>query len=382
MSAMLRRRMTPAVEVIRILKRIPPTPGKDLRLTLDSHLQQTAEAAFAGHRGALVAIEPATGEILAMISQPGFDRKILLPVLTLKIIKPPVSGWRPLYDRALRGLYSPGSTIKPFIALEGLDAGAVTPEDTIFDPGWFKLEGSEHVFHDWQHSWSWYSQSDTRHHNVLWYLFFYALTTAWNCPYWCHSECFWIGQKTGVDLRVREQVWLLHPPINDRSNMLRGIEAILWSQRLVRAICNLRPCNLLPPLPHSQCGACANHLTSWKILRQGHLLIQWFFQVKAFGMSWSKQCRKSSRRPRVMVPYTLANRIIPQRSRREPPKFIQFVAKALMQQQKTKQTAERLRDNSLFIGFAPVENHKLPLQWSQKMIRLQAQLHAVWWMLG
>ncbi len=139
-------------EVIRILKQIPPIPGENLQLTLDSRLQQIAEAAFVGHRGALVAVEPTTGDILAMVSYPGFEPDNFVTGMSnddYHALQTSID--RPLFDRALRGLYPPGSTIKPFIAIEGLESGVVTPEETIFDPGWFKLEGSNHIFHDWQH---------------------------------------------------------------------------------------------------------------------------------------------------------------------------------------------------------------------------------------
>lgn len=138
-------------ENIRVLSQIHPTPGKNIYLTIDSGLQQVAEDALAGHRGAIVAIQPSTGQILAMVSEPSFDPNLFVDGIDeadFKVLQE--SPDRPLYDRALRGLYPPASTIKPYMAIEGLDSGIITPTDTIFDPGWFQLKNSSRIFHDWR----------------------------------------------------------------------------------------------------------------------------------------------------------------------------------------------------------------------------------------
>lgn len=138
---------------IRSLKEIKATPGKNLYLTLDSGLQFVAEKALDGNRGAIVAIQPKTGQVLAMVSQPGFDPNLFVSGISQKAYNElQHSPDRPLYDRALRGLYPLASTIKPFLALGGLDTGVITPEFRIYDPGWFQLRNSSHIFHDWQHN--------------------------------------------------------------------------------------------------------------------------------------------------------------------------------------------------------------------------------------
>lgn len=132
---------------VRTLSRTPPTPGNNLVLTLDIKLQQVAEQAFGDNRGALVAIDPATGGILAFVSKPGFD-----PNLFVDGIDP--ANWdalndspdRPMVDRALAGTYPPGSTFKPYMALAALQLGKRTPQFTINDPGYFQFGG--HRFHD------------------------------------------------------------------------------------------------------------------------------------------------------------------------------------------------------------------------------------------
>src|SRR6266571_538428 len=134
---------------VRTLSRTAPTSGNNLRLSLDIKLQQAIEAAFGDRRGALVAIDPANGEVLAFVSKPGFD-----PNLFVEGIDP--ASWqelnespdKPLLNRPLRGAYPPGSTIKPFLALSALNSGKRTPTQQIFDPGFYQLAGSAHRFRD------------------------------------------------------------------------------------------------------------------------------------------------------------------------------------------------------------------------------------------
>lgn len=136
--------------VLRVLKRTDPIPGKDITLTLDLELQQAAEAALAGRRGAVVALQPATGEVLAMVSQPSFDPNAFVTGISFKAygeLRDSID--QPLFNRVLRGLYPPGSTIKPMMAVAGLDSGVVTEESKVFDPGFFQLPNVKHKYRNW-----------------------------------------------------------------------------------------------------------------------------------------------------------------------------------------------------------------------------------------
>jgi len=136
---------------VRVLSRTAPKSGNTLTLTIDIKLQEIAEQAFGDYRGALVAIDPTNGEVLAFVSKPGYDPNLFVDGIdtdtwdTLNN-SPDV----PLNNRALRGQYPPGSTIKPFMALAGLDSGKRTPSFTINDPGYFTLPGSRHKYRDWK----------------------------------------------------------------------------------------------------------------------------------------------------------------------------------------------------------------------------------------
>lgn len=133
------------------LSRNEPISGNDVILTIDVKLQQMAESAFADRRGALVAIEPATGEILAFVSQPGYDPNLFVDGIDQ-------ANWdalnesidKPLTNRALRGLYPPGSTIKPFMALAGLYYNRRAAGSSINDPGFFAFPGTPHRYRDWK----------------------------------------------------------------------------------------------------------------------------------------------------------------------------------------------------------------------------------------
>ncbi len=134
---------------VRTLSRTAPVSGDNLQLSLDIKLQEVAEKAFGDRRGALVALEPSTGDVLAFVSKPGFDPNLFVdgidPASWQELNESPD---RPLINRALRGTYAPGSTIKPFLALSALDSGRRTPLQTIFDPGFFQIAGQAHRFRD------------------------------------------------------------------------------------------------------------------------------------------------------------------------------------------------------------------------------------------
>ena len=136
---------------IRSLNRNEPISGNNLIVTLDLGLQKVAEAAFQEYRGALVAIDTTNGDVLALVSKPGFDPNLFVdgidPVNWDALNNSPD---KPLNNRALRGQYPPGSTIKPFMALAALEAKKRSPEYTISDPGYFTLAGVAHRYRDWK----------------------------------------------------------------------------------------------------------------------------------------------------------------------------------------------------------------------------------------
>ena len=142
---------------LRVLERENPVPGEDLQLHLDLRLQQRAHELLDGRRGAIVAIEPKTGGILALASVPGFDANKFVTGISVKDYRDlSESPDKPLFNRALRGQYPPGSTLKPMLAIAALDSGATTRDYTIWDPGYFRLKESGRLWRDWKlggHGW-------------------------------------------------------------------------------------------------------------------------------------------------------------------------------------------------------------------------------------
>ena len=132
---------------LRSLKRIPPVSGNNLQLTLDARLQEITEQAFGDRKGALVAIDPATGGILALVSNPTYDPNLFVDGITpdnWKELNEHLS--KPMVNRAINGAYPPGSTFKPFMALAALEIGKRTPSQAISDPGFFNF--GNHTFRD------------------------------------------------------------------------------------------------------------------------------------------------------------------------------------------------------------------------------------------
>ncbi|MFW8566235.1 penicillin-binding protein 2 [Orrella sp. 11846] len=186
-------------EPMRSLHRIDPEPGRDLILTLDLKLQRVAEQAFAHHRGALVAIDPQNGQILAYVSQPSFDPNLFVGGIDQE-------SWRelneskdvPMLNRPISGTYPIGSTYKPFVALAALELGKRDAETKIYDPGYFELgnqrfrnAGSAHYGHVDMHR-SLVVSSDTYYYSLAPEIGIDALHD--------FMKPFGFGQRTGIDL--------------------------------------------------------------------------------------------------------------------------------------------------------------------------------------
>lgn len=187
--------------IVRSLSRTPPVSGDNLILSLDLKLQEVAHKVFGNYRGALVAIEPSTGGVLAFVSKPGFD-----PNLFVDGIDP--QNWdalnnspdRPLNNRALQGQYPPGSTFKPFMALAGLALNKRSPDYTISDPGFYSLPGMSHRYRDWKKEGH---GAVNLHRSIVIScdVYYYGLATELGVDA-IHNyiQQFGLGRKTGIDI--------------------------------------------------------------------------------------------------------------------------------------------------------------------------------------
>ncbi|MCG8316596.1 MAG: penicillin-binding protein 2 [Pseudomonadales bacterium] len=138
-------------KITRVLERSDPKPGKNLQLYLDLATQEAAITALDGRRGAVVAIDPETGGVLAFASMPAFDPNLFVTGIDFKSFNQlNTSKARPLFNRAIQGQYPPGSTIKPIVGLAGVDDDTTTWDYKIYDPGWYKLENDSRFYRDWK----------------------------------------------------------------------------------------------------------------------------------------------------------------------------------------------------------------------------------------
>ncbi|MFJ4067075.1 penicillin-binding protein 2 [Pseudomonas sp. NPDC089996] len=187
--------------VLRVLKRTDPKPGKDIVLSLDIKLQEAAEAALAGRRGAVVALDPRTGEVLAMVSQPSFDPNLFVTGISFKAyaeLRDSID--RPLFNRVLRGLYPPGSTIKPAVAIAGLDSGVVNASSRVFDPGYYQLPNYDHKYRNWNRTGDGWVDLDTaimRSNDTYFYDLAHKMGIDRLSSY---MNKFGIGQKVALDM--------------------------------------------------------------------------------------------------------------------------------------------------------------------------------------
>lgn len=137
-------------KIMRVLSRTPPIAGKNLTLTIDYYLQKLAMHTLEGRRGAIVALDPRNGDILALVSSPSFNPNPFVTGISQKAYSTLANDPdKPFLNRAIYGTYPPGSTVKPLVALTGLEVGATTPDTRVFDPGFYQLPNSTHKYRNW-----------------------------------------------------------------------------------------------------------------------------------------------------------------------------------------------------------------------------------------
>lgn len=184
---------------LRVLNEIPAIPGKNLYLNIDIEMQAAADRALGKYRGSIVAIDPKTGEVLTLLSKPGYDPNPFVTGIDNKSYQAlRTSKDKPLFNRSLLGQYPPGSTVKPFIGLAGLEAGL--GKQSIFCPGWYELQGDEHRYRDWKkrgHGETDLNVAITESCDVYFYELAHQLKI--NRIHDFMSR-FGFGQKTGIDL--------------------------------------------------------------------------------------------------------------------------------------------------------------------------------------
>lgn len=209
--------------VMTILDQTLPVPGKNLTLHVDSGLQQAASEALGDRRGTVVAIDPRTGGVLALVSKPSYDPNLFVTGIDFKsyaALRDSVDV--PLFNRALQGQYEPGSTLKPFIGLAGLTTGQTTPEFTIEDRGEFKLPNNSRLYRDW----NWQAHNSGGHGTVNLQKAIYRS---------CNVYFYQLAVKLGID-RIHEQLGLFGFGRNVAIDLPEARDGLLPSREWKQAV--------------------------------------------------------------------------------------------------------------------------------------------------
>ncbi|HZO22537.1 MAG TPA: penicillin-binding protein 2 [Steroidobacteraceae bacterium] len=353
------------------LRTKPPTAGDDVLLSIDLNVQRTAEAALAGHRGAVVALDPNTGGIIALVSLPGFDPNMFGRGITsaeYRALQDDID--RPLFNRALRGTYPPGSTVKPVIALAGLTYHMVDPEQKRFCAGSFHLPGSSRIFREYHNEHHGYVDlDDAIAHSCD--VYFYGLANTLGVDRIATFMApFGFGKATGIDIggekggllpsrawkakafaRPADQLWFPGETVNlgiGQGYLLvtpmqlahyAGVIATrgkIWKPRLVTALRDplTGKVHQLPPVSEGQVSGVSQE--DWDRVIHGMIGVTQRGTAAAIG---------------AHAAYTFAGKT----------GTAQVFTVAQNEHYNAKLIDERLRDHSWFIAFAPADAPRIAL---------------------
>lgn len=186
---------------LRVLEEVPAVPGEDLHLTLDVRLQAAAEEALGGFLGAIVAIDPRNGEVLAFVSKPTFDPNLFVNGIRSSDYRALMDNPdRPLFNRAMTAAYPPGSTVKPVMGLAGLEYGLITPEYRMYAGPYYQLPNDDHRYRDWRkggHGWVDLDHAIAQSCDVYFYDLAYRMGIDRLHDF---SQRFGLGRVTGLDM--------------------------------------------------------------------------------------------------------------------------------------------------------------------------------------
>ena len=187
--------------VLRVLERHHPVQGQNIYLTLDSELQVLVQDQLEGEQASAVALDVESSGVLAMVSTPSFDPNLFVSGISNSQYSSLLENLaKPLFNRSLQGQYPPGSTVKPMFGLIALQEGSITPDFTLFDPGYYVLEGQDRVSRDWKehgHGTVDITKAVTESCNVFYYDLAYRTGIDILADY---GGRFGLGQRTGIDL--------------------------------------------------------------------------------------------------------------------------------------------------------------------------------------
>lgn len=354
-------------QIVRVLKQTRPIAGRNITLTIDSNLQKLAQQALGNQKGAIVALDPRNGEVLVFVSNPSFDPNLFVSGIRqhdYELLQNEPGN--PLFNRALRGTYHPGSTIKPFISSGALLDNVITPTFTIHDTGEFQINGRGRIYHNFRH----HAYGDVNLLKALTVssdIYFYNLSLRMGINrIYATLHRFGFGSPTGIDLPDEGNGILPNPE---------------WKKKIYHTSwyagdtlnCGIGQGFLLvTPL---QLAFAVSTLAEWGKGWKPHVVLNWrqsdgtvhFTRPQPLEPVHFPQAILSFIRTAMQhvvnapggtaerffpgVPYTLAGKT----------GTAQVYSLKNNERYDKKTVAARLRDNSLFIAFAPVENPTIAL---------------------
>jgi len=346
---------------LRIIDKTPPVAGKNLTLNIDIKLQEYVDNALGEYRGSIVAIDPNNGEVLAFVSKPGYDPNPFVTGIDSKSYKAlRDSPDKPLFNRTVLGQYPPGSTIKPFIGLAGLDAGIAN--NSLFCPGWFQLEGDERRYRDWKK----HGHGDTNLDKAIVEscdVYFYELAQRLRIDrMYQFMSLFGFGKKTGIDIlgelpglypsrewkrRKRNQAWF--PGETVITGIGQGF-TLTTPLQLASATATLSMDGLhfRPSLVHSMQGADDPEPELTPATRYKSVLLKnprYWETIKRSMMRVLHGPRGTARGSAQGATYKIAGKT----------GTAQVFGIAQDAEYNEEEIDKRLRDHSLFVGFAPFD---------------------------
>lgn len=354
-------------QIVRILKQTRPIAGRSITLTIDSHLQKLAQQALGKQRGAIVALDPRNGEVLAFVSNPTFDPNLFVSGIRqhdYELLKN--APGNPLYNRALRGAYHPGSTIKPFISTGALLDNVVTPTFTIHDTGEFQINGKGRIYHNFRR----HAYGDVNLLKALTVssdIYFYNLSLRMGISrIYTSLHRFGFGSPTDIDLFDESSGILPNPQWKKKYYNTPWYAGDTLNCGIGQGFL------LVTPL---QLAFAVSTLAEWGERWKPHVVLSW---RKADGtVNFTKPQRlepvnlpqdilsfiRTAMQHVVNAPGGTAGRFFPGVPYTLAGKTGTAQVYSLKNNERydKKTVAARLRDNSLFIAFAPVDNPTLAL---------------------
>ncbi len=355
---------------LRVLGRSPARAGQNLYLNIDARLQSLAEAALGANRGAVVAIEPKTGAVLALASMPGYDPNPFVNGIDSDaynlLAKSPD---QPLYNRAMRGEYPPGSTVKPFVGLGGLELGVITQEKNTYCPGFFQLGGQGRQYRDWKHGGHGEVNLDKAIEQSC-DVYFYTLARAIGIDR-LHDfmDLFGFGKKTGIDIggerpglmpstawkaRVYKQVWFpgetLSTGIGQGYTLATPLQLAVATSAMANRGGRIKPRVVMGT--YDQATNKVTPLVELAPLSAIPVVKAANWQSVVTGMIHVTQgAHGTARLSALGAPYTIAGKT----------GTAQVFGLKQNEKYSASSVAERLRDHALFISFAPAEDPRIAI---------------------